>query len=236
MILCCFGNSLTSQTKTPPQSKKPTPAGFGKFKIGKTSIQELKEIDSTYSWFMKIDNKIDSITGQGLQFSDFGDEFTYGLIYSGFYYGNNVKMGLIKDYIISDEKVNLVLLFFKDTLAQITTSNFSTKIREQWELKYGDGTLNTRDKIVKCTTKYGDYTETATYNTVSWGIPTSTIQAIWEFDIYFDSKCKKQYMDYFIVKSPNKMKLLEANSTKYVSKILLKIEEKKKKQAIDSDL
>ncbi len=47
---------------------------------------------------------------------------------------------------------------------------------------------------------------------------------------------KKQYMDYFIVKSTSRMKSLEASSSKYVSAIQLKIEEKKKKQAIDSDL
>ena len=145
-------------------------------------------------------------------------------------------MGFVKDYKISDEKVNLILVFFKDTLAQITTSNFSIKIKEQWELKYGEGVLKTRNKIVKCTSKYGDYTETSSYNTFSWGSPTSKIYAIWEFDEYFDSKCEKQYRDYFIVKSTNRMELLEASSTKYVSKILQKVEENKKKQAIDSDL
>lgn len=234
--LSCVGISLFSQTKAVPPAKKPSPTGFGKFKIGKTTIQELNESDSTYTWFMKIDNKIDTLTGAGIQYSDFGDEFTNGLIYSGLFYGKNAKMGLVKEYKINEEKVNLILVFFKDTLAQITTTDFSMEIKEQWVLKYGDGTFSTRNKIVKCTSKYGEYSETETYSTQSWGSPTSKIQAIWEFDVYFDSKCKKQYMDYFNVNSPNRMKLLEASSTKYVSKIMLKIEDQKKKQAIDSDL
>ena len=234
-LLFCFGNSLLSQIKTVPLTM-PSPAGFGKFKIGKTTIQELNSIDSTYTWFMKMDNTIDSLTGDGIDNSEFADEFAYALIYSHSFYGETAKMGLVKDYKISDEKVNLILVFFKDTLAQITTSNFSIKIKEQWELKYGEGVLKTRNKIVKCTSKYGDYTETSSYNTFSWGSPTSKIYAIWEFDEYFDSKCEKQYRDYFIVKSTNRMELLEASSTKYVSKILQKVEENKKKQAIDSDL
>jgi hypothetical protein len=96
--------------------------------------------------------------------------------------------------------------------------------------------MTSRNKVIKCNSKYGDYSETESYTTVAWDSPTSKIQAIWEFDIYFDSKCKKQYMDYFIVKSTSRMKSLEASSTKHVSGIQLKIEEKKKKQAIDSDL
>ena len=232
----CVGISLFSQTKAVPPTKKPSPTGFGKFKIGKTIIQELNESDSTYTWFMKIDNTIDTLTGDGIENAQYGAEFTYGLIYSGLFYGKNAKMGLVKDYKVNEETVNLILVFFKDTLAQITTADFSTDIRKQWELKYGDGTLSTRNKIVKCTSKYGDYSETETYSTVSWGSPTSKIQATWEFDAYFDSKCKKQYMDYFIVQSPNRMKLLEASSTKHVSKIMQKIEDRKKKQAIDSDL
>ena len=236
MILFSIGNSLFSQSKPAPQPKKPSPTGFGKFKIGKTTIQELAETDSTYTWFMKIDNKIDTTTGTGIQYSDFGDEFSTGLIYSGLFYGKNAKMGLVKDYKINEDAVNLILVFFKDTLAQITTTDFSMEIKEQWVLKYGDGNFSTRNKIVKCTSKYGDYSETETYSTQSWGSPTSKIQAIWEFDVYFDSKCKKQYMDYFNVNSPNRMKLLEASSTKYVSKIMQKIEDRKKKEAIDSDL
>ena len=234
--LSCVGISLFSQTKAVPPAKKPSPTGFGKFKIGKTIIQELNESDSTYTWFMKIDNTIDTLTGDGIENAQYGAEFTYGLIYSGLFYGKNAKMGLVKDYKVNEETVNLILVFFKDTLAQITTADFSTDIRKQWELKYGDGTLSTRNKIVKCTSKYGDYSETETYSTVSWGSPTSKTQATWEFDAYFDSKCKKQYMDYFIVQSPNRMKLLEASSTKHVSKIMQKIEDRKKKQAIDSDL
>ena len=234
--LSCVGISLFSQTKAVPPAKKPSPTGFGKFKIGKTTIQELNESDSTYTWFMKIDNKIDTLTGAGIQYSDFGDEFTNGLIYSGLFYGKNAKMGLVKEYKINEEKVNLILVFFKDTLAQITTTDFSMEIKEQWLLKYGDGTFSTRNKIVKCTSKYGEYSETETYSTQSWGSPTSKIQAIWEFDVYFDSKCKKQYMDYFNVNSPNRMKLLEASYTKYVSRIMQKIEDRKKKEAIDSDL
>jgi hypothetical protein len=236
LILFSIGNSLFSQSKPAPQPKKPSPTGFGKFKIGKTTIQELAETDSTYTWFMKIDNKIDTTTGTGIQYSDFGDEFSTGLIYSGLFYGKNAKMGLVKDYKINEDAVNLILVFFKDTLAQITTTDFSMEIKEQWVLKYGDGNFSTRNKIVKCTSKYGDYSETETYSTQSWGSPTSKIQAIWEFDVYFDSKCKKQYMDYFNVNSPNRMKLLEASSTKYVSKIMQKIEDRKKKEAIDSDL
>lgn len=236
MVLLSIGNSLFSQTKPAPQPKKLSPTGFGKFKIGKTTIQELTETDSTYTWFMKIDNKIDTTTGTGIQYSDFGDEFSTGLIYSGLFYGKNAKMGLVKDYKINEEAVNLILVFFKDTLAQITTTDFSMEIREQWNLKYGDGLMTSRNKVIKCTSKYGDYSETESYTTVSWGSPTSKIQAIWEFDIYFDSKCKKQYMDYFIVKSTSRMKSLEASSSKHVSGIQLKIEEKKKKQAIDSDL
>jgi hypothetical protein len=236
IILFNFGNSVISQSITASSTKKPLPQGFGKFKIGKTTIQELQETDSTYTWFMKIDNTIDTLTGNGIDNSQYGEEFTYGLIYSGLFYGKNAQMGLVKGYKVNEERVNLILVFSKDTLAQITTSEFSMEIREQWVLKYGDGTLSTRNKIVKCTSKYGDYSETETYSTVSWGSPTSKIQATWEFDVYFDSKCKKQYMDYFIVKSPNRMKLLEASSTKHVSKIVQKIEDRKKRQALDSDL
>ncbi len=236
LILFCLSHSLMSQSKTVPSTKKPLPTGFGKFKIGKTTIQELNNLDSSYTWFMKINNKIDSLTGAEIEYSLFGDEFTYGLIYSGIFYGQEVKMGLVKDYIIADDKANLILLFFKDTLVQITTTEFTSTIRELWNLKYGEGNLKTRTKIITCNSKYGDYTETETYNTFSWESPISKVQAIWEFDTYFDSKCKKQYTNYFQIKNPKRVKLLETSSEKYVSKILQKIEDQKKKQAIDSDL
>ena len=131
-ILSFLGHSLFSQTKTVPKIKYPSPTGFGKFKIGKTTIQELNNTDTTYSWFMQIDNKIDSTSGTGIQYSDFGSEFSNVLIYSGLYYGKDAKMGLIKEYKIANDKLNLVLIFSKDTLVKVTTANFTTEIH----LKY----------------------------------------------------------------------------------------------------
>ena len=231
-----FSTVVLSQNKPPQSIKKPTPTGFGKFKIGKTTINELQLPDSTYTWFSEVENKIDTITGNGIEISDYGYEFSESLIYSGLFYGKNVKMGLIKEYRIGEEKLNLVLVFYKDTLIQLTTTDFNSEIYEQWKLKYGDGVFANRKKTIKCTTKFGDYNEFESYSTTSWGTPTSKILAIWEFDEYYDSKCEKQYMDYFMVYSPSKKKIVESISIKHVSMVIGKVEEKKKQQAINSDL
>lgn len=213
-----------------------TVTGFGKFKIGKTTIQELKGTDTTFSWFLELDNRIDSTTGLGIQPSDYDYDFAVPLIYGGSFYGKNVKMGLVKDYRILEKNVNLALVFYRDTLVQLITEDFGDEIQEQWNIKYGKGVLTERKKTITCTSRYGKYQEMESYYTTTWGLPTSKVMAIYEFSEYYDSKCEKTYNNYLIVKSPIKMKKVEAISIKYSSTMMNRIAEKKKREANSSDL
>lgn len=213
-----------------------TVSGFGKFKIGKTTIQELKANDTTFSWFLELDNRIDSATGLGIEPSDYDYDFAVPLIYGGSYYGKNVKMGLVKDYRILEKNVNLALVFYRDTLVQLITEDFGDEIQEQWNLKYGKGVLTERKKSITCTSRFGEYKEMESYYSTTWGLPTSKVMAIYEFSEYYDSKCEKSYSNYLIVKSPIKMKKVEAISMKYSSTMMNRISEKKKQEANSSDL
>jgi hypothetical protein len=233
ILLCC--NALFSKNWTNPPSPNIV-SGFGRFKIGKTTINELRDSDSTYSWFLKLENKIDTLSGQGIEPSDYDYDFAVPLIYGGSFYGTNIKMGLVKDYHILGKNVNLALVFFKDTLVQLITEDFGDEIQEQWILKYGKGILTEKKKTITCTSRIANYTETEFYYSTTWGTPTSRVIAINEFSEYYNSSCEKVFNNYLIVKSPSKMKKVEAISQKYVISITNKIEEKRKKDATNSDL
>jgi hypothetical protein len=234
VILLFCSHGLASNSLNPPVSN--TITGFGKFKIGKTTIQELKGTDTTFSWFLELDNRLDSTTGLGIEPSDYDYDFSVPLIYGGTYYGKNVKMGLVKEYRILEKNVSLALVFYKDTLVQLITEDFGDEIQEQWILKYGKGVLTERKKTITCTSRFGKYNESESYYTTTWGLPSSKVMAVYEFSEYYDSKCEKTYNNYLIVKSPSKMKKVEAISQKYSLSVINKIAEKKKREANSSDL
>ncbi len=235
IVLGLMFSNLSSQSKLSVE-KKLTPTGFGKLKINKTTVSDLLKGDSDILYFFLIKNNIDTLTGNGPDFNEFGSEFSNILIYSNLYYGYKVRMGIIKEYTIGESKINLALVFYNDTLVQLTIANLNSELHDQWKLKYGDGILTSQLKKIKCSNMYGEFSEEELYSTVNWGNNLSKVLATWEFDKYYDSKCQKQYMDYFKVQNPKKMKIVETISNKNILKIQGLIERKKKNEALKSDL
>jgi hypothetical protein len=211
------------------------PTGLGKFKIGITTIQSLPKLDSMYLSFNLIKNVIDSVNNNGLKSIDFGEEFRYALDDSDFYYGKDVKMGVVKKYNITGVELNLVLVFYKDTLFKITTFDFR-RLENKWILKYGKGIQS-----------YGEYPKICFVNGVEFEKKRKHFTTFWENEslgikgshyllVFITDNCEEKVYSDFVIENIRKMEFVKEFSENYKLDVYRETAKKRKKQAIDSEL
>ncbi len=233
--LLFLSNSLLGQSQG---NKVLYPTGLGKFKIGVTTIQSLFNKDTTFAWFKILNYSIDSVTG-GCDFDTENDSIGYfreTITWSGEFYNgtNDVKIVLMRGYKILNEKLDLVLVFYKNNLVKITTLDFPL-ISEQWRLKYGKGkivveTIKTecsRDEIFSLEKKY----------VTTWGLP-NTYNPLATYKIWnsFNYDCEKEPRNYFNIENTQLVKEIKKKSISFYLKQYDVIENKKIKNAQDSEL
>ncbi|HLX93403.1 MAG TPA: hypothetical protein VKR32_17080 [Puia sp.] len=94
---------------------------------------------------------------------------------------------------------NLKLTFFKDTLYSIECE-FSDELKDALTAKYGNPKISKKAKIITCRNGLGiTYNETEETFTTSFPTVSSRITASGIVSAYFNDKCEKQYLNFYLV-------------------------------------
>lgn len=107
------------------------------------------------------------------------------------------KTVLLSQYLVAGITINKIdLQFYHDTLVSITITDPSTEFQEAIKAKYGPGKLETKTKVVTCTSIYGESKfEDKTFST-EWDTENG-IKAIDYLSDYRNSKCERSFLSYF---------------------------------------
>lgn len=178
--------------------------GIGKFKIGKTSIEVIRELETELSASIETINTINDrrvySPGQSAaiyQVLPNRDQPLMSAIHASFC--ATVKVYLIPNYTISGIKIKNMYLSFENDVLQVLTIDSSTEIDEALTSKYGEPALNVDKKTVNCVYKLTGATvpyEDVTYRK-KW--INGTIEAESTLMKYYNSECKVNYINYLTV-------------------------------------
>nr|GFB63580.1 hypothetical protein [Tanacetum cinerariifolium] len=244
LLLCPF--LALAQAKAP--AKKPTapkpiakaaPAGpvvkmegIGKFKIGKTTLAIIPELEAEMEVKVKrVGSYSDYAKAEGGDILELIPDATDDL--KGPPYASlcpAAKVYMLPAYKVADIYLaNVKLTFYNDILIDFHCDG-STELIEALGLKYGKPSMKKDEKDVPCTfTHTGNkivYKE-VTY-TQSWNTPPLAAEAI--LMKYYDSKCKDNLINYFSICDPAAAKKMHAcESTEEARRDAAEITEKKKK-------
>ena len=93
----------------------------------------------------------------------------------------------------------LYLKFYKDTLYDLQC-DYASELIEAINLKYGKGTDSTKTKKIQCTGRLaGNFEVEEFYHYTKWFASNNTINATACIGEYYDSKCQRQILSYFII-------------------------------------
>ena len=93
----------------------------------------------------------------------------------------------------------LYLEFYKDTLYDLQC-DYSTELVEAISLKYGKGVDSTATKKIQCTGRLaGNFEVEEFYHYTKWSSINKQVQATACIGEYYNSKCEKQILSYFVI-------------------------------------
>lgn len=230
ILLNCFHVLLYGQDSIPKEI-----TSIGKFEINKTTISILDELQKE----LKTKIKVCSSSMDQLNYKNSQENFILQLVKDTIKEYNSPPQALhcekakvfsIKGYSIANIMLEgLELTFFNDTLIELKCDG-TTEFMEAIHLKYGNGKLRQTEKEVICEVgRLGSEVklkETAIFET--W--TGDDVHANSTISVYYNRKCEKNYLSYFILSSTFSKKSLSSCEDSKKLEIKKQKEEQKKKQ------
>lgn len=197
-LMCCFQFACAQDS-----IQQTNIEGIGIFKIGKTDISIIEELKNELNVKVERTNNSSYQYSKELDSKKFILEFYADTVnsYNSPVYSSvlsDVRIFEVRGYSVANiELKDLVLYFYKDTLYELKC-DYSQELIDAVKLKYGEGQLESSEREVQCSSRLtGTYSlkEQTFYTTWSNGL----IHAVYTLSKYYDSKCEKKLLAYFIV-------------------------------------
>lgn len=204
------------------QSQSLKIAGVGRLKIGNTTTAIIEELSKEFSSPIKETNDIMETA------TNYYDEAPTKILFISkeknenvefphTYYSKHpkVKVYFLNNFLVPEVVVlhNVYLKFYNDTLYSLDCEG-SDILDTALTLKYGNPKLSSKTKNIVCSNAYRTFTyEESTY-TKEWLNPTKKITADLVYSIYYNSKCEKQFLNYFLLYNNVISKKIEIDITK----------------------
>ncbi|OQP51726.1 hypothetical protein A4H97_26300 [Niastella yeongjuensis] len=189
------------------QTQSPKISGIGRFKIGFTTTTIIDELSKEFSSSITETNDIMATM------TNYYDENPTKILYISKEKNENaefphtyylkhpkVKVYFLNNFLIPEVVVlhNIYLKFYNDTLYSLNCEG-SELLDTALTLKYGNPKFTAKTKNIACSNAYRTFTyEEATY-TKEWVNPSKKITADLVYSRYYNSKCEKQILNYFLL-------------------------------------
>jgi len=186
-------DNALSKEKSPKKTKQCNIEGLGIFKIGKTNISIINDLENELNTKVIVTSnslELYKLTGMPNHIFQFipksESDYQFSIC-------PDVKEYVISVYNIADMKIEkLKLKFYKDVLFSISCDS-SKELEEALKLKYGEPDFSVRTESVSCLYKYtgNKVTYEDKYYTSSW--ENGNIKALNTFMVWHGDKCENMF-------------------------------------------